>query len=398
MYVNQDTAALRALNGLSTNLFQSMTNLAPKWLVTLASDPTPQGRLMLANAVTELLDNGSATEQELVADILLEIVKRAELDLRHTLAEKLAGNKNAPRELMVWLANDEIHVARPVIILSKVLEDTDLINIIHQRESAHRVAVAQRGSLDHSVVKALVMSHDTSAMQTLLRNDKVALEESAVRMLVQAAKKSELLKQPLVARPELRSDMALEIFWWVSQELRQSIQQRFTLNRALIDEALEGTLQEILSARTSGLENITPEIRHVAQQLHSAQRITSGLLITVLRRGHTNLFVALFAQVLALPIDKVSAMLSHASGQFLAVCCRAQNILKPDFASIFLLGRAGRTNERVVDPQELSRTLRFYDQLSHAHALLLLQRWQRDNASLNLTHEDVSVALQMLAK
>ncbi|HRJ12846.1 MAG TPA: DUF2336 domain-containing protein, partial [Alphaproteobacteria bacterium] len=375
-----------------------MTKFSPQWLMELAADPSPRGRLLLANSVSEMLETGGAIEQELIADILMHIVRRAELDVRRTLAERLARQKKAPRELMVFLANDEIIVARPVLVLSEVLEDEDLINILHQKDTHYRKSIAKRAELSHIVVKALVMTNDEDAMQVLLENSEIALEESALRMLMQAAKRNENLKKPIVARSEMRSDLVLNIYWWVSQELRQAIQARFALNRALIDEALEETLEEILETRTSGLEKITPEIRYVAQQLNIARRITSGLLITVLRRGQTNLFIALFSEVLQLPVDKVNAMLSHQSGEFLAVCCRANNILKPDFASIFLLGRAGRTPERVVDPQELSRTLRFYDQMNYSHAMMLLEKWQRDDASLNLTHPDISTAMTLLAR
>lgn len=373
-------------------------NLSFQWMLDLANDPSPRGRLLLGNAITEMLENGTSVEQEVIADILMYIVQRAELDVRRTLSERLARQGNAPHDLIVWLANDEISVARPVLVLSEVLQDDDLIAIIHKKDTQYRRAAAQRKNLSHQVVKSLIATHDEGAMLTLLENRDVELEESAMRQLMQAAKRSESLKQPIIARPELRADLARHIYWWVSQELRSSIQSRFSLNRAVIDEALESTLQEILGTRSSGLENITPEIRYVAQQLHAARRITSGLLITTLRRGQVNLFVALFAEVLALPVDKINAMLSHPSGEFLAVCCRAQNILKPDFASIFLLGRAGRTPERVVDPQELSRTLRFYDQLNFTHAAMLLERWQRDETSLNLTHPDVSVAMSALAR
>jgi len=377
---------------------QNIKNIfSASWLVELANDPSPRGRMLLGNTITDMLDNGNAVEQDIIADILMHIVQRVEMDVRRGLAERLARQSNAPHELIVWLANDEISVARPVLVLSEVLDDNDLMTIIHARDMNYRQAIANRGKIGSQVVKALIASHDETVLQSLLKNDAILLEEGAMRQLLQAAKHNENLKEPIVVRREMRSDLALELYWWVSQELRSEIQSRFNLNRAKIDEALEVTLQEILGTRTSGLENITPEILYVAQQLHTARRITSGLLITTLRRGQVNMFIALFAEVLKLPIDKVGEMLSHSSGEFLAVCCRAQNILKPDFASIFLLGRAGRTAEHAVDPQELSRTLRFYDQLNFSHASLLLERWQREHSTLNLSHPDTSTAMQMLA-
>ncbi len=392
------TASEESQTGWPSRAHNLENNFSANWLIELANDPSQRARLLLGNTVMEMLSSNNAVEQEMIADILMHIVQRVELDVRRTLAERLARQDNAPRELMVWLANDEISVARPVLVLSQILEDEDLIAIIHARDTQYRRAIAHRSSMGGKVVKALIASHDEMALQSLLENTAIALEESALHQLMDAAKRSEALKAPLITRREMRGDLALSVYWWVSQELRHAIQARFNLNRARIDEALDATLQEILSARTSGLEIITPEIRYVAQQLHAARRITSGLLITTLRRGQVNMFVALFAEVLHLPIDKVSAMLSHSSGEFLAVCCRANNILKPDFASIFLLGRAGRSADRVVDPQELSRTLMFYDKLNFTHASMLVERWQRDETALNLAHADVREAMQALAR
>jgi len=398
MSLNTVTASESGHKNGSSGLNNIKNIFSANWLVELANDPSPHGRMLLGNTVTDMLDNGNAMEREIIADILMHIVQRVELDVRRLLAERLARQSNAPHDLMVWLANDEISVARPVLVLSQVLDDNDLMTIIHARDIGYRQAVANRSVMGPQVVKALIASHDETVLQSLLKNEAIVLEESAMLQLMQAAKRNENLKQPIIARRELGGDLALELYWWVSQELRFEIQSRFNLNRAKIDEALEATLQEILGTRTFGLESITPEICYVAQQLHAARRTTSGLLITTLRRGQVNLFIALFAEVLRLPPDKISTMLSHPSGEFLAVCCRTQNIMKPDFASIYLLGRSGRSGERTVDPQELSRTLRFYDQLNFSHATMLLERWQRDESSLNLSQPDVSVAMSMLAQ
>jgi len=362
----------------------------------LAADETPQGRMLLANAVSDMSARASGAELSLITDILMEIVRRAELDVRRSLAERLARQPNAPRNLIVWLANDEIQVARPVIVLSDVLQDDDLINIIQQRDAEYRRLVAQRASMGLRVINSLILTHDESVLQTLLENQQIVFEESSLKMLIAAAKDKEPLKRPLLTRPEINANIALSIYWWVSQELRQVIQTRYTINRALIDEALQETMNELLSMRGTGLEGVTPEISYVAQQLVEARRVTSGMLITTLRRGQVNLFVALFAELLRLPTDKVNAMLSHSSGEFLAVCCRAQNILKPDFASIFLLGRAARSGERTVNPQELSNILQFYDKLYLSDATALLEFWQRDQTSLNLTHPGISVSLDLL--
>lgn len=373
------------------------TNFSPAWLMELATDGSPQGRMLLANAVGDLLNSppGEA-EINLIAEILLQIVRHAEMDIRRALAEKLARQKNAPKALMVWLANDELPVARPVLVLSDVLEDEDLLDIIQKRDSEYRKMIAQRKTIGKRVIQALIATHDGSVLQSLLENEAIQFDEPALRMLMTAAKHAENLKKPMILRKEINANMATSLYWWVSQELRQTIQSRFSIHRALLDEALEETMNELLSTRNTGIETITPEIKYISQQLVAARRVTSGLLITTLRRGQLNLFLALFSDLLNLSIEKVDTILSHPSGEFLSVCCRSQNILKPDFASIFLQARAARLLNRMVNPQELSQILRFYDKLTYADASALLMSWQNDPGSLDLNEPNMAKAFQQL--
>ena len=372
-------------------------NLSPTWLIELATDHSPRGRMLLANAVSDLLEApGEGHEVGLISDILMKIVRRAELDVRTALSERLARQTNAPHDVMVWLANDEIQVARPALVLSHALQDQDLLDIIKNKSAEHRRLIAGRANMGQRVVQSLILSNDEPVLQTLLENQQIKLEESSLNLLVEVAKRTESLKRPLLSRTEIDGNAVLGIYWWVSQELRQNIQMRFHMDRAEIDAALEDTVNSLLAARQSGLEGITPEITYVAQQLIQERHVTSGLLITTLRRGQVNFFMALFSELLKLPAGKISTMLSHESGEFLAICCRAEGILKSDFASIFLLARAARSGERVVNPDELSQILRFYDWLSFGNAVRLLEAWQRDPASLNLTHPNASASLELL--
>jgi len=65
-------------------------------------------------------------------------------------------------------------------------------------------------------------------------------------------------------------------------------------------------------------------------------------------------------------------------GEGLAIACRAVDISKADFASIFLLSRSARPGDKVVDPNEVSRVLNFFDRIKTDTALKVVKRWQFD--------------------
>ncbi len=56
---------------------------------------------------------------------------------------------------------------------------------------------------------------------------------------------------------------------------------------------------------------------------------------------------------------------------------------KNDFATLFMLTRKARAEDRVIRPAELTRVLDLYDRVRHESALAMIARWQRDPDYLN---------------
>ena len=93
-----------------------------------------------------------------------------------------------------------------------------------------------------------------------------------------------------------------------------------------------------------------------------------------LRQGEVVLFESMLAEMAHLRRALVRRIVFEPGGQGLAVIARAVGIAKPDFASIFLLSRAARPGDKVVDPGELSRVMAFYDRVQPAAAQRVLAR------------------------
>src|SRR3954469_16278564 len=114
-------------------------------LFDMARDRSPAGRRALADQVGDFYFSGhnlSKRERDLVVDILRQVIRDAEMDVRLGLAERLAVHDQAPHDLIVTLANDRIEIAEPVLLRSDVLQDADLIDIIRRHAEAYQVAVA----------------------------------------------------------------------------------------------------------------------------------------------------------------------------------------------------------------------------------------------------------------
>lgn len=149
----------------------TMAHLAK--LFEMARDRTPAGRRVLADKVGDFYFAGhdlSKREVDLVVDILRQVIRDAEMDVRLGLAQRLAVHDQAPHDLIVLLANDRIEIAEPVLLHSGVLQDADLIDIILRHADAHQIAVAKRPAVSAPVADALVEMGSVQVAETLLGN------------------------------------------------------------------------------------------------------------------------------------------------------------------------------------------------------------------------------------
>jgi len=160
----------------------------------------------------DLFHDGSATlterERTMMEDILHRLVREMESAVRRIVADRLANEAHAPRALVNALANDQIEVAWPILLRSRALEDTDLIEIIYHRSLEHKLAIAQRGALSEAVADALIRSGEERLIVTLLNNSNARLSRAAMEYLVEQAERTDSFQEPLVLRSELTDDLA----------------------------------------------------------------------------------------------------------------------------------------------------------------------------------------------
>ena len=149
----------------------TMAHLAK--LFDMARDRSPSGRRALADKVGDFYFAGhdlSKREHDLVIDILRQVIRDAEMDVRLGLAERLAVHAQAPHDLIVTLANDRIEIAEPILLRSDVLQDADLIDIIRRHTEAYQVAVAKRLAVSATVSDVLIEIGSIQVAETLLGN------------------------------------------------------------------------------------------------------------------------------------------------------------------------------------------------------------------------------------
>lgn len=356
------------------------------YLIQLARSKSTAARSELAATINDLFlgnhDILSETERTLMADILRHLIHDVEMSVRRDLAERLAQNPAAPRDLIKSLANDDIEVAHPILTRSQVLHNLDLIEIIHHRTMEHQLAIAMRDGVPEDVADALVGTGQHNVIATLLENPSAKISRTTMEYLVEQSRRIDRFHNPLVARPDLGPDLAKKMYWWVSAALRQHIVENFAVDPTDIDNTIESAVTEAL--RKADIYDPTKtKPFELADRLAEISAITPRLLIEALRQGEINLFEALFVKLTGVRLTLARRVLFEPGGEGLAVACKSAGIERREFATIFVLSRRARPGKTPLQSAELTRVLEFYDMLDASAAQSVVQRWRRDPGYLD---------------
>lgn len=354
-------------------------------LFELARDRSRSGRHLLADSITDIYFSReqplSDREREIVDDILVQLVRDAETEVRRKLADRLSHEPSAPPHLILMLAEDRIEVAEPVLTHSRQLTDAQLIDLARRHGIGHRRAIAARQPLAAPVADVLAAADEPDLLVALAENHRAALSDRTLAHLTRRAREVEPLRRPLLNRPDVPVEVALELYWWVSVELRRVILDRFRIPGDILDGALSAILQEFADAARARRDTAR-EQDLLVDRLHETGTITPALLVQTLRLGQVGLFGSMLARRTGLDLHSIRLMIAETGGNTLAVACRSLGIEKGHFASIFLLARAARPGDQTVDPRELSRVLALYDRLKQAEAETVVAGWRRDPSYL----------------
>ena len=312
-----------------------------KELLALAPDASDSARSALASGLYELARASAhlnPDDRSTAVDVVMEIIKRAAPGVRQQLSERLARDPEAPRVLVLALANDHIAIAFPVLSESEVLQESDLVNIIRDKPIEHRLGTLQREVVPAAVSAAIVETRDALAMRWLVENPGSDIPRDAMEVIVEAARAEPELQKPLVGRADLPADLATKMQEFIPDELRERLaeqQHRNTKAPASAKSAASG-------------EHADGWALSLALEMRAAGALTADFLVKILRDGKISQFDELFARYSRISSVAAQKILSSPNGEALAVALKAQDVDKGTFTTLFMMSRKAR------DPASMS--------------------------------------------
>lgn len=344
-------------------------------LQLLAGERSSEKRVELLRRITALFLQGagahSRAEEYLFADIMDKILESVTKEQKIGFSRQFAVSEHAPHGLVCKLAGDEdIDVARPVILRSPVLTDEDLVGLARSAPQSHLNVIARRPTLSTVVTDVLIGRGDRDVVQSVSANASAQLSTDGVAQLLEKARTDIDLGAALVDRPDLSQGAVDKLLPLVSASLAVKLAERgFDVGDAVPPEVLQAArqrLNEALRDRESNINNTNTLISKV-----EAGELPLDAAAAALTKANRMLDLAtLLAPFIKLDRNFIFNLIATGQIPTILMAFRAVNLSWPTVADVLTM-RAKKRREtlrplsslqqeyQAIDPDAAVRAMRF---------------------------------------
>jgi uncharacterized protein (DUF2336 family) len=334
----------------------------------------------LADVVCLPSSRVNAFERAMIADLLVEMLREAEVSERARVARRLANLTEIPPTLVRLLLRDVVEAAGPLLENCPTLVDTDLVDCVQRGTLDHRRLIAARRGVSEVVCEALVAAMELPVIEKLLRNELARLPADAVEVLIAATRDHPRFVPLLLKRAEIRPSHAYVLFWWADADARRTILQRFAVSREVLQEAAGDVFP--LAAAEGWTDSLS---RKALQFIERRQRNRAAIekspfasleeAIAAAQGGMTRETAEEISYLSGLKPMTGAKIFTDLGGEPIAILCKATGLPKSAVRALWRgLRRPEADAAGVVDPA-LERVLITYDMIAVDRAQTVLRYW-----------------------
>jgi uncharacterized protein (DUF2336 family) len=265
------------------------------------------GALARAYLYSDLsVDDAAAAE-----GAMLMLLDDASPLVRRALADTLAASPSAPPAIVLALAADQPQIAAPVLALSPLFIDADLVDAVATGVGAVQTAIASRAALPRSVAAAIAEVGTAESCLALLENGDADVAPFSIDRIAERHGHLAAIREPLLAREDIAPATRLTLVAKLSETLAGFVAERQWLDA---DHA-QRVVREACEKATLVLAADTPvmQMRPLIHHLRVSGQLTAGLILRALLSGNVVLFEEALAELTDMPVERVSGLV-HDSG------------------------------------------------------------------------------------
>jgi uncharacterized protein (DUF2336 family) len=208
--------------------------------------------------------------------------------VRRALADALAASPSAPPAIVLALAADHPDIAAPVLALSPLFVDADLVDAVATGTPAVQTAIASRAALPRSVAAAIAEVGTEESCLALLQNHDADIAPFSIDRIVERHGHLAAVRELTLARDDLSVATRQILVAKLSQTLAGFVAEREWLGK----EQAWRIAREACERATVALAAETPtsEVGPLIRHLRGSGQLNAGLILRALLSGNIVLF------------------------------------------------------------------------------------------------------------
>jgi uncharacterized protein (DUF2336 family) len=352
---------------------------------TALSASSPEKRLETVKRVTDLFLSSAGSYQSDQIDLFDNVLERliktieiraiADVGARIALAElsaQLAPVSQAPPSVVRRLArNDEIAIAKPVLMESARLNAEDLVEVAQVKGEQHLLAIAGRWWLTEIVTDALLARRYPSVSRRIVNNPGARVSASGFAIVVAQAESD----------PELAVETGIRVD--LPPALREQLLRNATetVRSRLLSRAPPYLFEEIRNAIAAVAKGVSRDMSR-AHDFAAAKQIVASLMVRdeldeaallgfAQQRKYEETIVAL-AELSQSSIEVVRPLMQSLRHDGVLVPCKAAELSWETVCAVL----ESRFATGSMSALELARAHRQFTAMTTEHAQRLLRFWQ----------------------
>ncbi len=232
--------------------------------------------------------------------------------VRRALAEALANAPDAPRHIIVALANDQPDIAARVLARSPLLSNEDLVDCAALGDRFTQTAIALRIRVTPPVCAALAEIGASDALIELVDNPGAEIPHSAyARMLARHGDVADL-REAMLARPDLPLAVRQSIAVAVAQTLRHFVLERGWMSPERTDRVTREACEKTTIALSDRVD--PADIASLVSHLRESEQLTPALILRAVLSHGLTFAEAAFAELADMPVARVAGILQDRRG------------------------------------------------------------------------------------
>lgn len=239
--------------------------------------------------------------------------------VRYALAEAIAGVPDAPRHVVIALADDRPDIAAIVLGRSPALTEAELAHYAWTGEECVQAAIARRKDLPPLAAACLVEAGGVDAVMAMIANRQARLPAAVFRRAAERFGAEPTVRNAMLQRPDLpawiRCDL-IEAAAAASAALFAGSQ----IKPARIEKMVRSATNRSIVRAASGCS--PEELRDLIRHLRKKGTLTVALLMRALASGEIAFFEQAAAELAGMDIRHVAALVRDPLGSGFAALIR----------------------------------------------------------------------------